>query len=101
MQDVGEACDNGADNADGEDSACSTKCLTPNCGNGKKDPEEECDDGAGNSDTEPGRVEPAVRMLAAVMVSPIRKRPATMAKRTAIRLPTRAARIVPRQRVVT
>lgn len=53
VQDLGEACDDGAANSDAAADACRTDCRLPYCSDGVVDSGEECDDGGANSDTEP------------------------------------------------
>jgi cysteine-rich repeat protein len=43
--DIGEACDDGADNSDSEPDACRTTCVEAHCGDGVTDSGEDCDDG--------------------------------------------------------
>jgi parallel beta-helix repeat protein len=49
--DVGEQCDNGANNSDSAKNACRTDCRRAYCGDGTIDSGEQCDDGRSNSDT--------------------------------------------------
>ncbi|MFT7578862.1 MAG: cysteine-rich repeat protein [Myxococcota bacterium] len=48
--DLGEDCDNGADNSDMAANACRRTCVPADCGDGVVDDGETCDDGAANSD---------------------------------------------------
>ena len=50
VNDVAEACDEGADNADADGAPCRLDCTLPSCGDGFIDGDEECDDGDDNSD---------------------------------------------------
>ena len=51
--DIGEACDNGANNSDVKPNGCRTDCRRAYCGDGVIDTGEQCDDGSTNSNTSP------------------------------------------------
>jgi cysteine-rich repeat protein len=50
LQELGETCDEGAENSDTAPDACRTDCRPAHCGDGVLDAGEVCDDGAANSD---------------------------------------------------
>ena len=50
---LGEACDQGAQNSDVEPDTCRTSCREAGCGDGVLDTDEACDDGGANSDRLP------------------------------------------------
>ena len=52
IQQAGEECDNGSDNADNEPNACRTNCLNAHCGDNMIDTGEDCDDGDSIDDNE-------------------------------------------------
>ena len=51
--DLGEACDNGANNSDVKPNGCRTDCRRFYCGDGVIDTGEQCDDGSTNSNSSP------------------------------------------------
>ena len=51
--DIGEACDNGANNSDVKPNGCRTDCRRAYCGDGVIDTGEQCDDGSTNSNSSP------------------------------------------------
>lgn len=51
--DLGEACDNGANNSDVKPNGCRTDCRRAYCGDGVIDTGEQCDDGSTNSNSSP------------------------------------------------
>jgi hypothetical protein len=53
IKDIGEVCDNGANNSDVKPNGCRTDCRAAYCGDGVIDTGEQCDDGSSNSNSSP------------------------------------------------